>query len=73
MIRLTCHAPHPDIKKRGEVCGTPLGAIDSDVRFVTTADREPVPMLPGQIWIRCSRKTCGQYNRFTRIAQEKAS
>jgi hypothetical protein len=73
MIRLTCHAPHPDPMKRGQQCGTPLGAIDSDVMFVTTAEREPSPMLPGQIWIRCSRKTCGHYNRFTRLSKEQAS
>lgn len=71
--RVSCHAPHPDPMKRGQQCGTPLGAIDSEVHFVTTADREPSPLPPGQIWIKCSRKTCGRYNRFTRIPKEQAS
>lgn len=73
ITRLVCSAPHPDPMKRGQKCGTPLGAIDTAVRFVTTADREPSPLPPGQIWIKCSRQTCGRYNRFTRVAQEAAS
>lgn len=71
--RLVCHAPHPHPTKRGQQCGTPLGTLDGVVHFVTTADAVPQRVPDGQIWIRCSRKTCGRYNRFTRVPNEAAS
>jgi hypothetical protein len=70
--RITCHAPHPDPSKRGQACGTPLGAMDEAVQFVTTSDRDP-QVEPGQIWVKCGRQTCGRWNRFTRLSKEAAS
>jgi hypothetical protein len=73
MIRLTCHAPHPDFKKRGSQCGAPLGTTDQAVHFVTTAPALPPNPGPGEIWSHCPRRTCGAWNRFTRLSKEQAS
>lgn len=72
-MRLTCHAPHPDPAKRGQQCGAPLGTSDATVQFVTTAAALPSAPGPGEIWTHCPRRSCGAWNRFTRVAQERAS
>lgn len=64
----TCHAPHPDPRKKGDACGSTLGWVPS-VSFVTTAGEAP-KTPDGTIWLRCPRESCQQWNRFRIIAGE---
>ncbi|HYW49781.1 MAG TPA: hypothetical protein VE861_04195 [Gemmatimonadaceae bacterium] len=59
--------------RRGSQCGAPLGTTDEAVAFVTTAQALPVVPGYGEIWTHCPRRTCGAWNRFTRLAKEQAS
>jgi hypothetical protein len=62
--KVTCHAPHPDPRKKGEACGSFLTYLPAGVEFVTTADQ--APRAPdGSYWLACPRRNCGKWNRFS--------
>jgi len=63
MVRITCHAPHPDTARDGDPCGTLLGDIPGAIVFVTTSRRAP-ESPDGDVWVRCTRRECGIWNRF---------
>lgn len=61
--RLTCHAPHPDPKKKGEDCGGLLGDVPGKYEFVTTAKKAPAHP-DGYVWLRCPGGRCATWNKF---------
>lgn len=69
--RVTCHAPHPDPRRPGAPCGSLLGDVPGAVEFVTTADRAPTAP-DGAVWLLCSRRNCGKWNRFRIVLAQAA-
>lgn len=66
-VMLTCHAEHPDRRRRGDPCGRTLyvGSCPSAVQFVVTSTVEPEgPENDGTFWLQCPRKQCARWNRF---------
>lgn len=63
VTRLTCHAPHPDPKKKGKDCGGLLGDVPGKYEFVTTAKKAPAEP-DGYVWLRCPGGRCGTWNKF---------
>lgn len=66
-VRVTCHAPHPDRKRRGEHCGAVLGDVPGPVRFVGTSARRS-HAVDGRIRLQCGRRDCRTWNIFEAIA-----
>lgn len=63
VTRLTCHAPHPDPKKKGHACGGFLGHVHGAYDFVTSAPK--APQEPGGFtWLLCPRESCRQWNKW---------
>ena len=73
---LTCHAPHPQLERRGSECGTVLVVgqeMPGDLTPVGVARNQPEQPLQGLVYIRCSRRSCGFWNIFaTRVAMDRA-
>lgn len=67
--RLTCHAPHPDPKKKGKDCGGLLGDVPGKYAFVTTAKKAPAEP-DGYVWLRCPGGRCGTWNKFRILPPE---
>lgn len=65
MVRVTCHAQHPDPQKHGQRCGAELPAIDhaERYRFVGLSARKPAP-VNGRVRRQCQRRTCRTWNIF---------
>ena len=59
-MRIACHGPSTDPKRKGDACGSPLGQLTGAVLFRTTSRSLP-EHAPGN-WVRCRR--CGLWNRF---------
>jgi len=65
--RLTCSAPHPTIQAAGGFvrCGSFLGYMGG--RFTCIGTARQAPAAPdGDVWVRCTNRRCGQWNRFRR-------
>lgn len=63
IVRLTCHAPHPDPARKGEACGGLLGDVPGALDFVTTVRKLPTA-ADGLVSLRCPKNSCGAWNRF---------
>ena len=63
-IVLRCHAPHPDPRRPGEQCGTPLShAVRAEYEWTGIVRR--MPEAPdGHVYKCCPRKTCRAVNAF---------
>lgn len=63
-VILRCRAPHPDPRRRGEECGTPLcHALPATYTWVGIAER--MPNEPdGLVYKPCPRKACRAINVF---------
>ena len=67
VTRLTCRAPHPDPKKKGQPCGSILGDVQGSYEFVTYADKAP-HQPDGSTWLRCPRDNCRRWNKWKLLA-----
>ena len=72
--RLRCQALHPDMHTIGADirCGGLLGYLPTGIEFIGAADRLPIVPELGDIWVRCTNRRCGRWNRF-RIARAEAA
>lgn len=62
-VRVQCQAQHPDPRRRGERCGSVLGDIPVEYRFVGLAARR-TDQPNGKLQIRCERSDCRTINLF---------
>jgi hypothetical protein len=61
--RVTCHAQHPDPKRRGQSCGSQLGDVPKSATFAGTSARRPNEP-DGRIRLQCPRRDCRTWNIF---------
>jgi len=62
-VRVCCHAQHPDPKRRGQVCGKPLGDVPASATFAGLSARRPSEP-DGRIRLQCPRRDCRTWNIF---------
>jgi hypothetical protein len=61
--RLTCHAPHPDPRRRSDACGALMASVIGRYEFVGLVPR--IPDAPdGYAYQRCPDKHCRAVNKF---------
>jgi crossover junction endodeoxyribonuclease RuvC len=61
--RVTCHAQHPDPKRRGQRCGAALGDVPQQAVFVGLSARRPTEP-DGRIRLQCPKRDCRTWNIF---------
>jgi hypothetical protein len=61
--RVTCHAQHPDPKRRGQRCGAALGDVPQLAVFVGLSARRPTEP-DGRIRLQCPKRDCRTWNIF---------
>jgi hypothetical protein len=61
-VRVTCQSRHPALQTA--TCGTLIGYLPGPLRFAGLVERAPAAP-DGHVYVRCPRKTCGAWNRFT--------
>jgi hypothetical protein len=60
---VTCHAQHPDPKRRGQLCGLQLGDVPRGATFAGLSARRPNE-TDGRIRLQCTRRDCRTWNIF---------
>ena len=62
-----CHAERAGARIPGTPCHTFLGHVPGHLEFITTAVRAP-DKPDGTVWLRCTARNCGKWNRFRVIS-----